>query len=433
MKAAFTYAARYQVTAVCQTPLRTGGPDGDTEAVLRDGQNRAFLQGTSVAGALRAWLKEYPDLADLEKRLLGDEKAQTTGHLVVSDALFDSDAEQYTRPRLRIDPATGSAKKTDNNGKAVGGKFDVAHIGAGARFALSLTWLGDREHIDELTTLEQMLVALHSGDIHLGAQKSNGFGRVTLTVTKRLFDMTEDQDRRAWLDDVDDGVPLELPENTDRRRVTFTVTGQTDSILIRAAAVEQEEKGSYTPHLTEGGRPILPGSSVKGAVRARAEAIAKAVGLDEVRIEELFGKRPDSSDSDRPGQVWFEDVRLDDAKRKITRIRINKFTGGVVRGGLFKEEPVSSAVKLTLSAPDEPLACALILYALRDLGAGMYNLGSGGAIGRGYLTVQAIEAAAPDGRRAALIFNSSLDCSLDDPDGLADEWLKAWGGAAREN
>lgn len=421
MKAAFTYAARYQIAAVCKTPLRTGGPDGDTEAVLRDGQGRAFLQGTSLAGALRAWTVEHSP--ELTERLLGSQKV--TGRLMVSDAVFDSDAEQYIRPRLRIDPATGAA--------ADGGKFDMAHIVAGARFTFTLTWLGDREHIDELTAVEQLLAALHSGEIRLGAQKSNGFGRVALSVTKRLFDMANHYDRQAWLDDADDGIPLTLPDSADNRRVTFTITGHTYNFLIRAAVEQEEEKGSYVPHLTEGGSPILPGSSVKGAVRARAEIIAKAVGLDETWILELFGRSAANGDNGKPGRVWFEDIQLDNNTKKITRIRINKFTGGVVRGGLFKEEPVSSAVKLTVSAPDEALACALILYTLRDLSAGMYNLGSGGAVGRGYMAIKAIEAAAPDGRRAKLNFNSPLDSSLDDPDGLAAEWLDAWGGVSREN
>ena len=417
MIASFTYAARYQITAVCLTPLRTGGPDGDTEAVLRDGQNRAFLQGTSLAGALRSWLEKHTSLA-LTECLLGSQ--EKSGHLVVSDAMFDPGAEQHTRPRLRIDPITGSA--------ADGGKFDVAHIGAGARLSFSLTWLGNQGQVDELETVEQLLAALHGGNIRLGAQKSNGFGRVALTVTKRLFDMTEPQDRQDWLDDADGGTPLELPETADSRRVAFTVTGRLDSLLVRAASVEQEETGSYTPNIIEGSQPILPGSSVKGAVRSRAEAIAKAVGLDETRIYELFGRNAMESDNGKPGRVRFEDVRLDDSKRKITRIRINKFTGGVVRGGLFKEEPVSSEVKLTVSTPDDPIACALVLYALRDLGAGLYNLGSGGAIGRGYMMVREITASAPDGRKAALVFQNQLECSLNDPDGLAAEWLEAWGG-----
>ena len=41
--AVFTMAVRYETEAVCVTPLRTGGQDGDPETVLRDAQGRAFL------------------------------------------------------------------------------------------------------------------------------------------------------------------------------------------------------------------------------------------------------------------------------------------------------------------------------------------------------------------------------------------------------
>lgn len=423
MGAAFTYAARYWISAVCETPLRTGGADGGADTVLRDCWGRAFLQGTSLAGALRAWLEENTT-PELVEGLLGGR--QRTGRLIVSDALFDPAAEQYVRPRLRIDPASGAAM--------AGRKFDMAHIGAGAGLRFSLTWLGGKEHEGELETVEQALAALDSGEIRLGAQKSNGFGRVKLTVRKQTFDMKDPRDREAWLNDEGYGVPLELPGAANRRRVTFTVTGQADSILVRSSYAERMGDSSSTPNLAEGGRPVLPGSSVKGAVRARAEAIAKAVGLDETWLRTLFGRGARAGDNGRPGQVWFEDVRLDDSKKTITRIRINKFTGGVIRGDIFREEPVSSAVTLRISAPpDDPVACALLLYALRDLGMGLYSLGGGGAVGRGYVAVRRIEAAAPDDRRAGLAFDGSLTCTLDDPDGLAAEWLRAWGGAVREN
>ena len=430
MGATFTYAVRYAVTAVCRTPLRTGGADGDAETVLRDGEGRAFLQGASVAGALRAWLGDAgPELVE---GLMGS--GQGSGRLIVSDALFDSDAEQYTRPRLRIDPASGAA--------AGGGKFNIAHIGAGASLSFSLTWLGEKTLESELETVERMLAALHSGEIRLGAQKSNGFGRVALSVTKQTFDMKRAEARDAWLRDSEEyeRVSLPLPETADRRRVTFTVTGRMDSVLTRAAYAEQTDSGSYTPNLTEGGRAVLPGSSIKGAVRARAEAIAGAAGLDKKRVEKLFGRAAGNDGDGKPGQVWFEDAVLGERRQKITRIRINKFTGGVIRGGLFREEPVSGGVTLRISAPDDPVDCALLLYALRDLGMGLYNLGSGGAIGRGYMAaaengqpVQRIEAVAPDGRTVELVFDGPLSCTLNDGDGLAKSWLKAWGGAAHEN
>ena len=423
MSAAFTYAVIYDVTAQCRTPLRTGGANGDMEAVLRDASGQAFFQGTSLAGALRGWLTENVS-SDVEGRLMGSQ--EMTGHLIVSDGLFDPDCKQYTRPRLHIDPATGSA--------ADGGKFDVAHIGAGAKLRFTLTWLGAEEDAEELEAVERMLAAMNRGEIRLGAQKSNGFGRAALTVTKRCFDMADEKDRQAWLDDANDGVPLALPEAENSRKVIFTVTGRADNILIRAATLEQDENGSYTPNQSEGGRPVLPGSSIKGAIRARTEAIAQLTGLNESETDNLFGRSAGADDNGKAGRVRFEDMRMDqNRKQKITRIRINKFTGGVIRGGLFKEEPISGPVTLRIAAPEEPLGCALLLFALRDLGLGLYNLGSGGAIGRGYLTVDTIEAAAPDGRQTTLKFDQARTCTLDDPDGLAAEWLNAWGGAADED
>ena len=432
MNATFTYAAIYQVTAVCQTPLRTGGADGDTEAVLRDSHGRAFLQGTSIAGALKEWLKSAvsPDLAE---GLLGS--SQITGRLVISDALFDPDVTQYVRPRVRIDHALGSAEDR--------GKFDVAHIGVGAKLYFSLVWLGAKEEKDELETVKRMLSALNNGAIRLGAHKSNGFGKISLTAIERLFDMTDEGDRQAWLnwhtclDDTEGIEPLTLPDEGAGHRVNFTVTGWMDSMLVRAAATEQEgneKEGSYTPNLTEGGLSVLPGSSIKGAVRARAEAVAEAVRLDHEWVQNLFGRAAEGGDNGKPGQVWFDDVRLNDSnKQKITRIRINKFTGGVMRGSLFKEEPVSGRVELHIAAPDNPIACALLLYTLRDLGLGLYNLGSGGSIGRGFLRVDLIKMSAPDGRRAQLRFNDFSTSKLEDEEGLVEKWLAEWGGAIREN
>lgn len=56
MGATFTYAAVYRVEAECRTPLRTGSTDGDPEQVLRDRDGNAFIQGSSLSGALRGWL-----------------------------------------------------------------------------------------------------------------------------------------------------------------------------------------------------------------------------------------------------------------------------------------------------------------------------------------------------------------------------------------
>ena len=153
------------------------------------------------------------------------------------------------------------------------------------------------------------------------------------------------------------------------------------------------------------------------------------MGLPAETTERLFGRMARCGDNGIAGRVRFEDGRLfDEKKRQITRIRINRFTGGVMRGGLFTEEPLSCGVELRISAPDEPAACGLLLYALRDLGLGLYNLGSGGSVGRGYVSVREITVILPNGRKASLRFDEKRRCTALDPDGVFKAWLDELGG-----
>ena len=425
MNATFTRAVRYWVEAVCLTPLRTGGADGAVETVLRDWEGRPFVQGTSLAGALRGWLEgRDPDQAET---LFGSQRQ--SGSLMVSDGIFGVTAEQQSRPRLRINGITGTADDV--------GKFDVAHIAAGTKLAFTLTWLGDEGMMGQTGAVEQMLSALHAGEIRLGAQKSNGFGRVSLTVKKRSYRMEDGADRAAWLEDREDGTALTLPELTLGDQVVFTLTGRADSILVKAGAREMRSgpksgNRNVTVPLRENGRAILPGSSVKGAVRARAEAIAQLLGLEKDVTDALFGRmgRRDADGENQgnglPGKVRFEDAVLSGQGREISRIRINRFTGGVIRQGLFVEEPLQSEVTLRITLPEgEHMGCGLLLYALRDLGLGLYNLGSGGAVGRGFLAVDTIRARTPSGTEACLRFDRDRSCTMEDPSGLFAQWLGA--------
>lgn len=417
MAATFFYAVRYWVEAQCRTPLRTGGADGDVEAVLTDSDGHPFVQGSSLAGAMRSWIEGKNQLG-LTEALFGSQKQ--AGHLMVSDARFSPETERSLRPRLRIDGATGSA--------AQGGKFDVAQVNAGSRFSFELTWLGDKQSSPELAAVEQSLSAMNQGIICLGAQKSNGFGRVSLSVGKYVYDMAQEQDRKAWLDDKICGKPLNLPEVKNVDRVIFTLTGRADSLLVKAAAAKRKDGRTVTQNLEENGRAVLPGSSIKGVVRARAELIVRSTGRPEELVEDLFGRGAKGDDQGKLGRIRFEDVYMGAAqKQRISRIRINRFTGGVMRGGLFQEEPLCSEVTLEISAPaDQPTGCALLLYTLRDLALGLYNLGSGGSIGRGYLQVSQIAVKTPSGGTAALNFGSENGSTISDPDGVFAAWMQAW-------
>ena len=415
MNATFTKAVRYQADAVCETPLRTCGADGDTELVLRNWRGIPMIQGSSLAGAMRGWLERTHGAARANQLFGSQEQA---GHLVISDAMFQKNAKMETRPRLRMDAATGSA--------AAEGKFDVAHISAGERFHFSLTWLGDEAAISETSEVEQMLSAMQHGEIRLGAQKSNGFGHLSLSVKKRVFDLREENDREAWLEDREDSAPIELPELRGGSEVTFTLVGHADSVLVKGAAAEQSDDGSYVRNIQEAGQPVIPGSSIKGVIRARASMIAKWKGLPDSAMDDIFGRESGKEDNGIAGRLQFEDCRMSaDETQKITRIRINRFTGGVIRQGLFREEPVCSKVSLRITAPaDCTVGCGLLVYALRDLGLNLVNLGSGDAIGRGRISADSIQIETPSGEAASITFDEDRNCTVTDPSGLIAGWLR---------
>lgn len=417
MKAVFTRAVRYQADAVCETPLRTGGADGSMESVLRDSFGNAFVQGSSLAGALRGWLEKNGERKTAEA-LFGSREHE--GSLIVSDAILQDDAEQEIRPRLRIDERNGAA--------AVGSKFDVAHIASGSRLRFDLTWLGDRQNDEEIMAVERMLGAVGGGEIRLGAQKSNGFGKLSLRVRKRSYDLMDEADRMAWLEDRDDGEEIELPKTVTGRQVTFTVTGYADSVLVKASAAVHEGDQSYAVNIQENGRPVLPGSSVKGAVRAQCVRIARSAGVGETLVDDLFGRGARDGDNGRAGSICVDDVRVADVRRqRIRRIRIDRFTGGVIRGGLFSEEPLTGEVRVDISVrAEQKAACALLAYALRDLGLGLYGLGSGSAVGRGYITVRQILIRTSDGKKAEIAFDRDGAMSVGDADELLEQWQKAW-------
>lgn len=92
--ATFDKAVRYEVTAVTETPLRTGPSDGSIDRVLRHRDGQAFLQAASLAGALRGWLEKQDKNA--ANALFGSQ--EKFGQLIVSD--MEIKEKQWNRRRI---------------------------------------------------------------------------------------------------------------------------------------------------------------------------------------------------------------------------------------------------------------------------------------------------------------------------------------------
>ena len=78
------------------------------------------------------------------------------------------------------------------------------------------------------------------------------------------------------------------------------------------------------------------------------------------------------------------------------RIHIDKFTGGVIHGGLFSEKNVAGdmtiriVIKNNKSTDISDKVCGLLIMALRDFAIGAMSVGGGYSVGKGILSVKKI-------------------------------------------
>lgn len=419
----FNYAVCYQVNATCQSPLRTGGPDG---AVLIGSDGLPMIQGSSIAGVLRGYLTAVQG-TDAACHLFGSAAGEADSILTVSDGSFAAAILPQIRTRLRMDHRTGAAEE--------GKLFQIDGIPSGTTFSFQLLLQLERaaEERAEYTAPEEKMVetllqAMHSGAITLGAQRSNGFGVVMLQVQRQRYDLTDEADRTAWIHDCPpkDTVPLPLPA-APQQAISFVLTGQMPSVFLCSGRRERVEGKSVALPMQEQGCCLLPGSALKGCIRAQAERIAAYLG-QEAWVTTLFGAEAvQGSFSGTAAKVRVRECLLKQAKQEriITRTRINRFTGGTMDRKLFALRPLSDRVtiQVDLIRPTTPQERGLLFYALRDLAAGLYQVGSGGSVGYGYLTDGTLTV--QDGERTCAFHYADHRQTVTGEIALVEPWLKA--------
>jgi len=167
-------------------------------------------------------------------------------------------------------------------------------------------------------------------------------------------------------------------------------------LLVRSPGTDPT--AADATHLTSGGKPVLPGTSLAGVLRARAIRIARVVrsngkGDAEQWVDHLFGLRLEGTTNanalpPQASRLRISETEVKDSKRlRPNRIKIDRFTGGVVDGALFDEEPVYKGnvkVKVELRGP-QCGEIGLVLLLLKDLLTGDLPVGGTSSVGRGVL------------------------------------------------
>lgn len=437
---------KYVVTAVCREPLHIGSADGDRGQVLvHPVDGLPFVQASSICGVFQAYFRRVygAQEADLLFGRLedGSDDDMQESRIRISDGKFcmdDSKLKLELRPRLKIDPRTGSCDSSLVQGSNIssGHKFEMEYIGAGARMVFSI-YLYD---VKAQEKLEHIFTAIQQQQIQFGGQKSNGCGYLQIEkLLCREFHMQNPQERELWFreEELEEQYYRDCLPNLDKKAAAVNayeviITGQTEGeLLVKSAVTTDYSKDApkYVNMQNVARDYIVPGSSLKGSIRSQMEKIAAYLQAPEM-IDDAFGI-PDSRDEKgKSGNLYFFDTIVgkqeDNDRNRIThRIHIDKFTGGVMHGSLFSEKNVFGDMEMRIrilkkNKPDG--TCGLLLLALRDMAVGMLSIGGGRNVGKGFVQVEKLVIKSEDGAQAEIMFPENKIC---DPSGIIDRCLRA--------
>jgi len=404
--------------------LGAGRGDSVDMSLLRDPLTGGpVLTGASLAGALRSYLADvlggYRSNEDARvAQLFGVARGDDVGEqspLIVFDSIghFPAASSVEIRDGLQIDAPRGTA--------APHKKFDVEVLPAGTLFAVRFDLLiSDVDQEDDLLNLlVTALNGLSNGDISLGARRSRGLGAIRAGRWQaRRYDLTTAEGWLEWVSS-DWEMPLSAERGTSdevreacmrahrgvtltsfddrRRRIRITANiSPVNGVLVRSAPAAADAPD--TAHIKSDGRSVLPGTALAGAIRNHAGRIARVAGeghADSDRwVERMFGPRSERVSGTPPPRLYASRVRIqesfldDGARMRPSRVRIDRFTQGIVPGALFDEEPEfggRARVLLELREP-EPGELGLLLLLVRDLLDGDLAVGGASSVGRGRFT-----------------------------------------------
>lgn len=396
--------------------------------ILRDSNDprKALLPGSSLAGALRSYLRDRTEDNESIDKLFGYVGANEDGEqsqLLISDAVSSEPIQAELRDGVRIDHATRTADDQ--------AKYDLEVLPAGTRFELEFEFIeqeasGTKKKFDFLPLVIHALDGLQKGQISLGMKKNRGLGQCSITAWDiRVIDMTKPTEVFTWLER-DDQNPTPTaaqhsnlygyfkfqPVAASRYPVSLTASFRfaDDAMLIRSAP-QTLELVPDTVHLQtrEGNRlqPVIPGTSWAGVLRHRALRILNTLGVStaDQKLNQLFGFVIEQPTKAFASRLIIKDSLIQHPAPEPlvqNRIAIDRFTGGAFDGALFSEMPVWKTdqtcvtLEISIKPPREsheslkPAEVGLLLLLLKDLWTGDLAVGGTSSIGRGRL--QGLEA-----------------------------------------
>lgn len=405
--------------------IGSGKRDDDVDVcILKDHLGKPIIPATTLVGILRHRFEKqvisFEDLDSNNFKLLkryfwgesyeveDDVNKSCQSALIVDEAILIGDSFKIrVRDGVRINPKTSTAQSKC--------KYDYEILEPGCKFSFNCE-VNIRNQFNRsffLAVIQWIANEMANLDFSLGAMTNKGLGRCRLINWKVYdydFSNNKSNDAIAWLkceppnkiynDDF-------LKDNSNpynslkmEKAKAFKLEAQfkvKNSIIIRDYSGNPDAVDAV--HIKSNGKPILPGTSISGTVRARAEKIINTLGSNgNELVKPLFGwvdRSKDKENKTNPirGKIIVEEIELNNFAEEIQyRIKIDRFTGGVIKGALFDSMPIwskdgiESMATLEISIKDyEYWEAGLMLMVLKDLWNGDLAIGGEKNVGRGVL------------------------------------------------
>lgn len=372
--------------------------------VLKDENGMPFIPATSLIGVLKDYFKNNisENIGDDSDYFWGmSEKINSVTQKSIQSSfichdLYSTEGKINIRDGVCINPINQTAKDK--------GKYDFEIVDKGAVF--DLFWEVTLREIYNKDIFRRIIATiiepLMSSKIAIGAKTNSGFGKVALKNIEVIeFDFSKKDDVYRWLKkDLSHGISyLDAKQyiSYSKKIDVFSIEAKfalVNSIIIRAYSEKPDLPDAV--NITSNGEFVLPGTSLKGAIRNRALKILKTVKNDgaEQKINQLFGIAGENEGKKKiKSRVKVEERVIRNTLPELqNRIKIDRFTGGTIKTALFNSMPLWSGNELNESVivnisirKYKNWEAGLMLQVLKDLWCEDLAIGGEKNVGRGIL------------------------------------------------
>ena len=385
----------FQIKFETCSPLSvSSGDDEWTDSdILRDGEGVPFVPGSSLKGAMRAYLSVKKN----EQCFMGyssDDNNGKMSSLYVSDIIFDSEMKTGIRDGVAL-----------NNSKTAidGSKFDTEIIehGASGTFYMELVIREEDDENNIRNKVIDIINGINNGEIRFGQKKTRGFGRFKVNTVKECefcrdnyldYSKVYDNENDFWknLPNKADAMINEINCNNNKTHIKVPLKIKGGISIRQYMAIKGQP--DFT-HITDNGVPVIPGSSLAGAIRHRISDILKSLKINDKKIKNIDDIMSKAFGYVNNKKAHASNIIIGEAEIKgatpltMTRTGVSRFESAVKQGALYKERTyVGGSVDLDImvnNSDDDNWIIGLLMLALKDLQNGYLAVGGETAIGRG--------------------------------------------------